>query len=44
VEKDRNLDELDDGACQLAKPVGGEAEQETALGLIVDGALLPGLL
>jgi hypothetical protein len=38
VEEDRNLDELDDGSGQLAKPVGGKAKQEAALSLVVDGS------
>jgi hypothetical protein len=42
VEEDRNLDKLNDGSGQLAKPVSGKANQETALGLIVDGVLLRG--
>jgi hypothetical protein len=44
VKEDRYLDQLDDGACQLAKPAGGKADQKTALGLIVDGASPPLLL
>jgi hypothetical protein len=38
VEEERNLNELDDRAGELAKPVGGEAEQKPALGLAVDGS------
>jgi hypothetical protein len=41
VEEDRNLDELGDGAGQLANPVGGEANQEAALGLFIDEPVLP---
>jgi hypothetical protein len=37
MEEHRDLDELDNGARQLAKPVGGKADQKAALGLIVDG-------
>jgi hypothetical protein len=43
VKVDGNLDELRDGAGQLAEPIGSEAEQEAALSALVDGAILLGV-
>ena len=37
MEENGDLDELDDGVGQLGYPVGDEAEQEAALGALIDG-------